>query len=104
MNRTALVFAVLEGKTQADIRRIADRFHADPDADRRLSHESGPCDGHYLRTSAGSYLRIPWLRASKRIGHRISARQRSGVLSPRFCRSIHALTVLREEGSADDVP
>lgn len=31
MQRTALVFSVLEGKTEADIRRIADRFKADPE-------------------------------------------------------------------------
>jgi len=31
MNRTVLVFPVLEGKTEADIRRIADRFQADPE-------------------------------------------------------------------------
>jgi hypothetical protein len=31
MNRTALVFPVLAGKTEADIRRIAERFQADPE-------------------------------------------------------------------------
>jgi hypothetical protein len=31
MNRTVLVFPVLAGKTEADIRRIADRFRADPE-------------------------------------------------------------------------
>jgi len=31
MNRTALVFPVLAGKAEADIRRIADRFQADPE-------------------------------------------------------------------------
>jgi hypothetical protein len=31
MNRTVIVFPVLAGKTEADIRRIADRFQADPE-------------------------------------------------------------------------
>jgi len=31
MNRTVLIFPVLPGKTEVDIRRIADRFQADPE-------------------------------------------------------------------------
>jgi hypothetical protein len=41
MQRTALVFSVLAGKTESDIRSIADRFKADPEGYFESRHRAG---------------------------------------------------------------
>jgi hypothetical protein len=58
MNRTALVFPVLEGKTQADIRRIADRFHADPEGYFESRRRAGVTleRAYHQHTEMGEFL------------------------------------------------
>jgi hypothetical protein len=58
MNRTALVFPVAHGKTEADIRRIADRFNAEPEAYFESRRRAGVTfeRAYWQHTSMGDFV------------------------------------------------
>ena len=58
MNRVALVFPIVPGKTEADIRRIGERFDAEPEAYFESRRRAGVTleRAYWQHTSMGDFI------------------------------------------------